>query len=83
MLRVRKIGICPNRPPSNVLSVRRTDFWERLDTVLGVTYARSWAHDTVLTELGLTVDQAFAAGCDTRDVWRAVCATIDIPDLLT
>jgi hypothetical protein len=83
MSRARKIGICPHLPPSNVWSVRRTDFWERLDAVLGVTYARSWAHDTVLTNLGLTVDQAFEAGCDTRDVWRAVCATIDVPDVLT
>jgi hypothetical protein len=62
--------------------VRRADFWERLDTVLGIAYARSWAHDTVLTDLGLTVDQAFESGCDTREVWRAVCATIDVPDAI-
>ena len=42
---------------------------------LGPTYARSWAHDVVLTDLGgLTVDEALATQLDDQDVWRAVAA---------
>lgn len=64
--------------------VRLSDFWERLDAVLGPEYARSWARDHVLTDLdGRTVDEAIAAGIETRDIWRAVCGVLDVPPLLT
>jgi hypothetical protein len=60
--------------------VRLTDFWERLEAVLGPAYARSWAHDHVLSSLGgRTVDEAIAAGIDTVDVWRAVHAALELP----
>jgi hypothetical protein len=60
--------------------VRLTDFWERLETVLGPAYARSWAHDHVLSSLGgRTVDEAIAAGIDTVDVWRAVHTALELP----
>ena len=40
----------------------------------GVPYARSYAADMVLSELGSrTVDQALREGEDTKWVWRAVC----------
>ena len=46
----------------SVPSVRLTDFWDRMETHLGPAYARSWAHDMVLAQLGgRTVDQALAA----------------------
>ena len=64
-------------------AVRLTDFWERMTEVFGATYARSWAHDVVLPSLGCTVDQAIAAGIETKEVWRAVCATVDVPGTLT
>jgi hypothetical protein len=79
----RKTGKCLSLRRFSLPGVRRADFWERLDIVLGPAYARSWAHDTVLTNLGLTVEQAFEGGHDTRDVWRAVCATIEVPSTLT
>lgn len=63
--------------------MRLTDFWERMEIVLGPQYARSWAADIVLPPLGLTVDAAIAAGIDTKDIWRAVCATIEVPSTLT
>ena len=61
--------------PRQTGEVRLTDFWERMDEVFGTSYARSWAHDVVLPPLGCTVDQAIASGIDTKEVWRAVCAT--------
>lgn len=63
--------------------MRRTDFWERLETVVGPSYATSWAADVVLTDLGVTVLEAFEQGVETRDVWRAVCQTIEVPSVIT
>ena len=58
------------------------DFWERMDAVLGPVYARSWANDFVLAGIGLTVVQAIAAGVETREIWRAVCAAPEVPSAL-
>ncbi len=63
-------------------AVRLTDFWERMGEVFGPAYAQSWARDVVLPGLGLTAQQAIDAGIDTRDVWRAVCETTDVPGVL-
>ncbi|MFM8895052.1 MAG: DUF3046 domain-containing protein [Actinomycetales bacterium] len=60
--------------------MRLTDFWERMDAALGPGYSRSWAADVVLPALGCTVDQALQAGCDTREVWRAVCEVAAVPN---
>jgi hypothetical protein len=62
--------------------VRLTDFWERMDQALGPAYARSWARDVVLPPLGRTAEQAIADGVDTKEVWRAVCATTEVPGVL-
>jgi len=64
--------------------VRLTDFWERMDLTFGRAYARSWASDQHLSSLGgRTVEEALAAGENTRDVWRAVCAHAQVPHDLT
>ena len=63
--------------------MRLTDFWERMESVLGPSYVRSWAHDVVLPALGLTVMQAIDAGVDTKEIWRAVCGVIEVPSTLT
>ncbi len=53
-----------------------------METHLGPAYARSWAADTVVTELGgRTVDQALAAGDEVKDVWRAVVAHLQLPSV--
>ena len=45
-----------------------------MDRRFGTTYARSYATDMVLAELGSrTVVQALAEGDDAKAVWRAVC----------
>lgn len=62
--------------------MRRSDFWERLDAVLGPQYASSWAQDVVLPKLGTTVEQAFARGDDASIVWKAVCEVVDVPAFL-
>ncbi len=60
--------------------MRLTDFWERLDEVLGTAYARSWAADVVITSLGSrTVREALDDGEDAQVVWRAVCEVIEVP----
>lgn len=60
--------------------VRLADFWERMELALGRSYARSWAEDQHLAELGgRTVQEALAAGTQTREVWRAVCRHAPVP----
>ena len=64
--------------------MRLTDFWERMDLTFGRAYARSWASDQHLASLdGRTVEETLAAGEDTREVWRAVCAHAQVPHDLT
>lgn len=63
--------------------MRLADFWERMEAVFGSGYARSWAEEQHLAALGgRTVEQALAAGLDTRDVWRAVCRHAQVPSHL-
>lgn len=46
----------------------------------GVAYARSYAADMVIAELGSrTVEQALAQGEDVKSVWRAVCEATQAP----
>ena len=60
--------------------MRLTDFWERLEGALGAGYARSWAADYVIADLGgRTVTQSIDAGIETVDIWRAVHAELQLP----
>ncbi|WP_059011537.1 DUF3046 domain-containing protein [Streptomyces specialis] len=60
--------------------MRLTDFWERMTERFGAVYADSFARDHVMAELGgRTVYEALDAGWDAKDVWRAVCAAVDVP----
>jgi hypothetical protein len=60
--------------------VRLTDFWERMQQVLGPHYYASWAQDHVLAQLGgRTVEQALRDGEDAKTVWRAVVAALELP----
>lgn len=59
--------------------MRLTDFWERMENALGAGYARSWAADFHVPDLGgRTVDQALEQGEDTQIVWRAVHKTLEL-----
>jgi hypothetical protein len=60
--------------------MRITEFWSRMNTHLGPRYADSFARDQVIAELGgRTVHQALAAGRPAKEVWRAVCAALELP----
>lgn len=60
--------------------MRLTDFWSRMETALGESYAQSWAHDHVLAQLGgRTPVQAIDEGHEVVDVWRAVHAELRLP----
>jgi len=60
--------------------MRLTEFWARMERRFGLTYARSYAADMVLAELGSrTVDQALSQGEDAKAVWRAVCDATSAP----
>jgi hypothetical protein len=58
--------------------VRLTEFWTRMESMLGAAYADSYARDQVLATLGgRTVHQALREGDDVKTVWRAVLAAQD------
>jgi Protein of unknown function (DUF3046) len=60
--------------------MRLTDFWARMADHFGSGYADSFARDHVMAELGgRTVHEALGAGWDAREVWRVVCAVMDVP----
>jgi hypothetical protein len=51
-----------------------------MDQALGDGYARFWADQTVLRDLGgRTVTQALADGADPKDVWRGVWSALELP----
>jgi len=60
--------------------VRLTVFWELMTEQFGPTYVDSFASDHVMSELGgRTVNQALAQGISAREVWAAVCRSLDLP----
>jgi hypothetical protein len=60
--------------------MRHTEFWERMDQALGPAYARSWAEQHAITELGSrTVAEALAEGEPPKRVWLAVWRTLGLP----
>lgn len=63
--------------------MRLTVFWDRMNQHFGEGYAESVAKDYVMAELGgRTIEQALADGVSAKEVWRAVCATFDVPQKL-
>jgi hypothetical protein len=60
--------------------VRHTEFWSRMEAALGPAYARSWASQFVLAELGeRTVVEALDAGEPPKAVWAAVWRALGLP----
>lgn len=60
--------------------MRHTEFWERMESALGGSYARHWAAQFVISDLGgRTADEALAAGVPPKEVWRAVWAALELP----
>jgi hypothetical protein len=61
--------------------MRHTEFWARMELVLGPSYARVWARQQVLSALdGRSVDEALEAGEPPKVVWRAVADVLSLPE---
>ncbi len=60
--------------------MRHTEFWARMEQALGTSYARFWAEQQVIAELGgRTVVEALDQGEAPKLVWRAVAVRLDVP----
>jgi hypothetical protein len=60
--------------------MRHTEFWARMEHALGPAYARTWAEQQVLANLGhRTVTEALEAGDPPKQVWRAVWERLELP----
>lgn len=58
--------------------MRLTVFWERMRERLGSAYVDSFSRDHVMSELGgRTVYQALEQGVSAKEVWSAVCRSLD------
>jgi hypothetical protein len=61
--------------------MRHTEFWDRMQAALGPSYARVWASQQVLTDLGgRTVEEALDAGEPPKQVWRVVADSLSLPE---
>lgn len=60
--------------------MRHTEFWARMESALGPSYATAWAHQVSITALGSrTAMEALDAGVEPKTVWRAVHDLLDLP----
>jgi hypothetical protein len=60
--------------------VKHSEFWVRMDEHLGSSYAKVWADQHVMRELGgRTASEALDDGESPKTVWRAVHATLELP----
>lgn len=60
--------------------MRHTELWARMDAALGPAYARHWASQTALRELGgRTPVEALDAGATPKEVWLAVWQALELP----
>jgi hypothetical protein len=60
--------------------MRHTEFWARMEHALGAAYARTWAEQQVIGDLGnRTVAEALEAGEPPKRVWRVVWERLDLP----
>ncbi len=63
--------------------MREVELWKRLEAVLPDGYARVWADQVVLAELGgRTVSEALRAGVPCKRVWRVAWAHLELPATL-
>jgi hypothetical protein len=60
--------------------MRISDFWRLMEDEFGAAYAHSLARDHVLGALdNRTALQGLESGTAPREVWRALCADMDVP----
>lgn len=60
--------------------MRHTEFWARMEHALGPAYAKVWADQQVLADLGeRTVTEALADGDPPKQVWQAVWGRLELP----
>ncbi len=60
--------------------MRSSEFWELVDEEFGRAGGRALVRDHVLLDLGnRTAEQALEAGEPPRNVWFALCESMDVP----
>lgn len=60
--------------------MRHTEFWDRMESALGPSYARTWSQEHVIAELdSRTVVQALDSGESPKTVWQAVWRVLGLP----
>ena len=61
--------------------MKETEFWRRMESHLGQTYAHVWSAQHNLMSLGgRTVDEAMRDGEPCKRIWHAVWVELELPD---
>ncbi|MGL4745664.1 MAG: DUF3046 domain-containing protein [Dermatophilaceae bacterium] len=61
--------------------MRHSRFWELMAEEFGAAYAESLAASQVMAAVGgRTAREALDAGIPPREVWSALCDTMDVPE---
>lgn len=59
--------------------MRLSEFWLAVSDEFGEEYGRVITRDLVLSDLGLTAEEAIRKGASTRQIWLALCRAQDVP----
>jgi uncharacterized protein YktB (UPF0637 family) len=60
--------------------VKHSEFTLAVTTEFGEHFGRTLVRDVVLDEFGVTAAEALAGGNAPRDVWTALCQSMDVPE---
>ncbi len=60
--------------------MKHSEFALAVATEFGEHFGRTLVRDVVLDEFGVTAADALALGIAPRDVWIALCHTMDVPE---
>ena len=59
--------------------MRLSEFWLAVADEFGEDYGRVLTRDLVLSDIGLTAEEAIRKGVSTRQIWLALCRAQDVP----
>lgn len=59
--------------------MRLSEFWLAVSDEFGEEYGRVITRDLVLSDIGLTAEEAIRKGVSTRQIWLALCRAQDVP----
>ncbi|MEY4458022.1 MAG: hypothetical protein RIS25_615 [Actinomycetota bacterium] len=60
--------------------MKHSEFTRAVETEFGADYGRALVRDVVLSEFDCPGAEALTRGVPPREVWRALCGAMDVPE---